>query len=154
MGDAQGDHSRSWELPLLQPGSQPKPVGTRRVWVTPGTSLSASACPPGQSVLSPPCQVVCVPRAAVSNPLSWNSAALSAPMPVAGHGQELLHEPTLPEDKVLPPPQWGRGTRSLPAPAPRSARGTTRVLGSRDAVRQLLPRPFLLLAAAWCSWQR
>lgn len=86
-----------------------------------------SACSPGQPVLSLRCQAVCIPWAAVSNPVNWNGAALSAPVPVASRGQGLLHNPPLPGDMVLSPPQRGWGTRAFPAPAPRSAHGTESV---------------------------
>lgn len=76
-----------------------------------------SACPLQQPIMSLPCQVICAPEAALSNPINWNSAASSAPTLVAGHGQGLLYNPALPWDVVLPPPQQGWGIHALPTMA-------------------------------------
>lgn len=46
-----------------------------------------SVYPLQQSFMSLLGQVICAPPAAVSNPINWNSAALSAPTAVTSHGQ-------------------------------------------------------------------
>lgn len=63
-----------------------------------------SVYPLQQSFMSLLGQVICAPPAAVSNPINWNSAALSAPTAVTSHGQGLLYSPDLLWDVVLPPP--------------------------------------------------
>lgn len=73
-----------------------------------------SVCPLQQPIVPLLCQVICAPPAAVSNPINWNSAALSAPTAVASHSQGLLYNPALPWDVVLPPPQQGWGIHALP----------------------------------------